>query len=63
MCLYTLDVTERVQKFIASVSSVLRYKRSGQIFATILISKYLSILFYGLDGLLCFECRCHKHNY
>jgi hypothetical protein len=45
------DVTERVQKFIASVSSVLRYKRSGneQIFATILISKCLPILFYGLD--------------
>jgi hypothetical protein len=49
-CLQT-DCSERVHKFIASVSSILRYKVTGyeHIFADILIKKCLPILFYGFE--------------
>ena len=47
---YHLDCFERVRKFIAIVSSVLRFKRQGyeHIFVEILIRKCHSVLFYGL---------------
>ena len=49
---YHLDCSERVRKFIAIVSSVLRFKRQGyeHIFADILTRKCLPVLFYGLDS-------------
>ena len=49
---YHLDCSERVRKFIATVSSELRFKRQSyeHIFADILIRKCLSVLFYGLDS-------------
>ena len=48
---FQIDCSERVQKFIASVSSVLRLKTSGieHMFVDLLIKKCLPILFYGLD--------------
>jgi hypothetical protein len=45
------DYAERIQKFIASVSLVLRMKTVGfeYMFVDILVKKCLPILFYGLD--------------
>ena len=49
---YHLNCFEHIKKFIATVSSVLRFKRQGyeHIFADILIRKCLSVLFYGLNS-------------
>jgi hypothetical protein len=46
-----VNCKKRIQKFLASISSILRCKLSGyeNVFAEILIKKCLPILFYGLD--------------
>jgi hypothetical protein len=48
-----VDCRKRIQKFMATISSVLRCKMEGyeDVFATILVKKCLPVLLYGLDCL------------
>ncbi len=46
-----IDCKPRIQQFVSSIYSVLRYRVSGveNVFAEILIKKCLPIIFYGLE--------------
>ena len=50
----TGDITNRLNKFYAAISSVLKDKLFGfkRVYVHFLLSKYLPILFYGLDSMV-----------
>ena len=50
----TADITNRINKFDAIISSVLKNKLFGfeSVYVNVIFSKCLPILFYGLDSMV-----------
>ena len=51
---FAVDITNRLNKFYAAISSVLKDKLFGfeRVYVHVLLSKCLLLLFYGLDSMV-----------